>query len=158
MDSCCKTPTQELTTFQCPVCQEKGKGVLLITLKAMLKPDALETIETESSYVFCSNPACEVVYFSDEQTYGKDTLKVPVFQKDHALDVPVCYCFGWTRERLIQAVKYNQHPIDHIRHHIQANRCGCEVNNPQGACCLGNVSTFLRTRQAPPDSSGAKIF
>lgn len=147
MDSCCQTSTEKpKTPTQCPVCKQKnGKGVQLITLKALLKPRALETIHTESTYAFCTNSACEVVYFSDVRTFGKDMLKVSVFQKDDALDVPVCYCFGWTRERLLQAVQENQHPIEHIREQIQSNRCGCEVNNPQGACCLGNVTTFIRS-------------
>ncbi|WP_019011639.1 hypothetical protein [Deinococcus aquatilis] len=30
-----------------------------------------------------------------------------------------------------------------IRGHIRANRCGCEVNNPQGSCCLGNVTRLI---------------
>ncbi|RAP29948.1 (2Fe-2S)-binding protein [Brevibacillus laterosporus] len=146
MDSCCQTSTEKPTTpNQCPVCHQKGKSVQLITLKALLKPTALETIHPKLSYAFCSNPSCEVVYFSDLQTFGKNMLNVSVFQKDDALDVSVCYCFGWTRERLIQAVQENQHPIDHIREQVQANRCGCEVNNPQGACCLGNVTTFIRS-------------
>ncbi|WP_171651377.1 hypothetical protein [Paenibacillus foliorum] len=33
------------------------------------------------SYGFCSNSSCEVVYFTDLQTYDKNSLKVPVFQK-----------------------------------------------------------------------------
>ncbi|MNP74322.1 BFD-like [2Fe-2S] binding domain protein [compost metagenome] len=72
-------------------------------------------------------------------------LKVSVYQKDDSMAVPVCYCFGWTRERIVQAVKENQQPIDRIREQVQANRCGCEVNNPQGSCCLGNVTTFIRS-------------
>ncbi|MFF0826023.1 (2Fe-2S)-binding protein [Brevibacillus sp. NPDC003359] len=146
MESCCQTSFEKPTTpIQCPVCQKKGKSIQLITIKALLQSTALETIHPELTYAFCTNSSCEVVYFSDEQTFGKDMLKVSVFQKDDALDVPVCYCFGWTRERLIQAVQENQHPIDHIQEQVQANRCGCEVNNPQGACCLGNVTTFIRT-------------
>ncbi|MER3482922.1 MAG: (2Fe-2S)-binding protein [Meiothermus sp.] len=145
MDSCCQTSTEKPTMpTQCSVCNQKGKGVQLITLKALLQPIALETIRPELAYAFCTNSSCEVVYFSDEQTFGKDMLKVAVFQKDDALDVPVCYCFGWTRERLIQAVQENQHPTERIREQVQANRCGCEVNNPQGACCLGNVTSFIR--------------
>ncbi|MDF9839625.1 MULTISPECIES: hypothetical protein [Paenibacillus] len=106
MAGCCQTPLKKPTTpTQCPVCKQKGKGVQLITLKALLKPRALETIHTESTYTFCTNSVCEVVYFSDVQTFGKDMLKVSVFQKDDALDVPVCYCFGWTRERLLGSVK-----------------------------------------------------
>lgn len=145
MSSCCQTPTKEPSTItDCPFCQQKGKNIPLITLKSLLKPKALETIHPEFSYAFCSNQACEVVYFSDSQTFGKEMLKVSVFQKDIGLDVPVCYCFDWTRGRLIQAVQENQRPIDHIRQQVQANRCGCEVNNPQGACCLGNVTAFVR--------------
>ncbi|MBB6676244.1 putative iron-sulfur cluster-binding metallochaperone [Cohnella lubricantis] len=146
MDSCCQISTEKpATPSQCPNCHQKGKSIQLITLKAMLQPTALETIHPEMTYNFCNNAFCGVVYFSDEQTFGKDMLKVSVFQKDDALDVPVCYCFGWTRERLIQAVQQNQRPIDHIREQVQANRCGCEVNNPQGACCLGNINTFIRS-------------
>ncbi|MEK8129193.1 (2Fe-2S)-binding protein [Paenibacillus filicis] len=145
MDSCCQTADEKPATLnKCPVCHQKGRSVQLITLKALLQPTALGTIHPESSYVFCSNSSCEVVYFSDMQTYDKDTLKVSVFQKDDELDVPVCYCFGWTRKGIIQAIQENQQPTDHIREQVQANRCGCEVNNPQGACCLGNVTTFIR--------------
>ncbi|WP_081890359.1 putative iron-sulfur cluster-binding metallochaperone [Paenibacillus tyrfis] len=146
MDRCCQKSIEKQTTLpQCPACHQKGKSVQLITLKALLQPTALETINPDSSYAFCSNPSCEVVYFSDSHTYDKDTLKVSVFQKDDELDVSVCYCFGWTRERLIQAIQENQRPTDHIREQVQANRCGCEVNNPQGACCLGNVTMFIRS-------------
>jgi len=146
MSSCCQTPTKKPSTItDCPICLQKGKSVQLITLKSLLKPSALETIHPEWSYAFCSTPSCEVVYFSDLQTYGKDMLKVSVFQKDDALDVPICYCFGWTRTRLAQAVQSSQRPIELIREQVQANRCGCEVNNPQGACCLGNVTEFVRS-------------
>ncbi|MFF2480001.1 (2Fe-2S)-binding protein [Paenibacillus sp. NPDC058071] len=146
MESCCHTPTKESSNLiLCPVCRQKGKSVPLITLKALLQPTSLETIDPASSYAFCSNSSCEVVYFSDIQTFNKTTLKVPVFQKDDALDAPVCYCFGWTRERIRQAVQDRQHPNEHIREQVQANRCGCEVNNPQGSCCLGNVTTVIRS-------------
>lgn len=146
MDNCCSVPTKESTLLtECPVCHGKGKGVQIITLKALLKPIALETINPEASHVFCPNPSCEVVYFSDVQTYHKSMLKVSVYQKDEALDVPVCYCFDWTRTRLMKAVQEKQRPTEHIREQVQANRCGCEVNNPQGACCLGNVTTYIRS-------------
>jgi hypothetical protein len=145
MNSCCQTlPKEQSTITKCPACQQKGKNVELITLKSLLIPSALETIQPESSYAFCSNPSCEVVYFNNSHTFIKDMLKVKVYQKNDALDVPVCYCFGWTRKRITQAVQENQRPIDNIREHVQANRCGCEVNNPQGGCCLGNVTTFVR--------------
>ncbi len=146
MDSCCK-PSINIEKIEniCPACKQKGKSVPLITLKALLNASVLETIQPESSYAFCPTHSCDVVYFSCSQTLGKDTLKVSVFQKNNSMDVPVCYCFDWTRERLTQAIETNQRPLDHIREQVQANRCGCEVNNPQGACCLGNVTAYIRS-------------
>jgi hypothetical protein len=146
MDNCCKPSTNiEEIDNTCTACKQKGKSVPLITLKALLRASALETIQPDLSYAFCPTPSCDVVYFSGSQTLDKDTLKVSVFQKSNAMDVPVCYCFDWTRERLIQAIETKQRPIDHIREQVQANRCGCEVNNPQGVCCLGNVTVFIRS-------------
>jgi hypothetical protein len=147
MDSCCNTSTniEKIEDNTCPACKQKGKRVPLITLKALLKASALDTIQPESSYAFCLTPSCDVVYYSGSQTLGKDTLKVSVFQKSNSMDVPVCYCFDWTRERLTQAIESNQRPIEHIREQVQANRCGCEVNNPQGVCCLGNVTAYIRS-------------
>jgi hypothetical protein len=145
MDTCCQTTIQSEASIACPSCGKKGKNVPIITLKALLQPSALEIIQPEVSYSFCTNPSCEVVYFSATQSFNKNMLKVPVYQKDPGMGVPVCYCFGWTRERLIQAVQSGQRPLEHIHEQVQVNRCGCEVNNPQGSCCLGNVAVFLRT-------------
>jgi hypothetical protein len=145
MEDCCRPSNQnEVNKDTCPVCEQRGKSVPLITLKALLKASVLETIQPESSYSFCLTPSCDVVYFNGSQIFENSALKVSVFQKDNALDVSVCYCFNWTRERLIQAINTNQHPVDYIKEQVQANRCGCEVNNPQGSCCLGNVTAFIR--------------
>lgn len=146
MDCCMSTNSQKVTKTGCPICGEKGKNVQLITLKSLLKASALETLESDNSYVFCSNSACPTVYFSanHSRTFVVGDLKVPVYQKDPGRDVPVCYCFDWTRERLMQAAGTDQQPTNQIKAHVQGGRCGCEVNNPQGACCLGNVNAFVR--------------
>ncbi|WP_081494733.1 putative iron-sulfur cluster-binding metallochaperone [Brevibacillus sp. CF112] len=147
MDCCAPSSNVKPTKTNCPSCGEKGKKVPLITLKSLLTASFLETIEPANFYYFCPNSSCNTVYFSDTnlQTFNEDALKVPVFQKNSSMDVPVCYCFDWTRDRLLQAVSDNQQPIEHIKNHVQSNRCGCEVNNPQGACCLGNVSAYLQS-------------
>ncbi|MEF3309464.1 (2Fe-2S)-binding protein [Paenibacillus sp. GYB004] len=147
MDCCAPSSIVEPAKINCPSCGEKGKSVPLITLKSLLKASFLETIEPDKPYYFCPTSSCNTVYFSGthSQTFEEDTLKVPVFQKNSNLDIPVCYCFDWTRDRLIQAVSHNQQPIEHIKDQVQSNRCGCEVNNPQGACCLGNVTAYLRS-------------
>ena len=52
---------------------------------------------------------------------------------------PICYCFDWTKEKIKQYVEkgLTPNPVEHIRENIKENRCGCDVNNPQGSCCLG---------------------
>ncbi|WP_448600237.1 putative iron-sulfur cluster-binding metallochaperone [Thermoleptolyngbya sp.] len=131
----------------CPKDGTKGKPVQLITLKSLLVPVALEQLNPASAYGFCPSPNCLVVYFSEQgQTFTTTDLKVPVFQKDMNEDVPVCYCFGWSckriREELNQSGENNA--VDIITTHIKAKRCGCEVNNPQGSCCLENVRSVVK--------------
>ncbi len=31
--------------------------------------------------------------------------------------------------------------------HVKANECACEVKNPAGRCCLGNVSKAIQKAQ-----------
>ncbi|KYD23125.1 hypothetical protein B4135_0654 [Caldibacillus debilis] len=118
----------------------------LVTLKSLLKPAALAMLDPERDYAFCPNPSCETVYFASDGslTFAVGDLKVPVFQKDSGMDVPVCYYFDWTRERIMEAVRHGVEPLAEIKVHVQAGRCGCEVNNPQGSCCMGNVAAFMR--------------
>ncbi|QSO48346.1 putative iron-sulfur cluster-binding metallochaperone [Alicyclobacillus mengziensis] len=144
MDDCCQVSEQGNDPTFCPTCQQRGKNVPLITLKSLLTPSALSTIDPSSAYSFCSNPACEVVYFSGEQVFNKDAIKVPVYQKNEGSEVPVCYCFGWTRQKLVEAIQDEEKPAQHISEQVKVNRCGCEVNNPQGSCCLGNVTAFVQ--------------
>ncbi|MBW4555753.1 MAG: (2Fe-2S)-binding protein [Trichormus sp. ATA11-4-KO1] len=150
MTECCcpsSSPKDSESRWQrlCPQDGTKGKIVQLITLKSLLVPSALEQLDSASAYGFCASPNCPVVYFSEQgQTFTTDDLKVPVFQKDFNEDISVCYCFGWSRQRIREefsqfSQSVESKVIDIITTHIKAKRCGCEVNNPQGACCLGNV-------------------
>lgn len=125
----------------CPDNGQVGRSVPTITLKALLRPDALAQLDPSAAYRFCGDPACKTVYYTaSNQTFGRDDLKVPVFAKDAGADVPVCYCFGWTRGRLRSA---GEEATERIRGHVQEGRCGCEVTNPKGACCLGDVARVL---------------
>lgn len=86
MECCAPSNNTEAIKTECPSCGEKGKKVQLITLKSLLRASALETIEPENAYVFCSNTACPIVYFSGNhsQTFEVNNLKVPVYQKIRA--------------------------------------------------------------------------
>jgi len=146
MDCCAPTNREGTIKTSCPHCGQNGRRVPLVTLKSLLKPAALATLEPDRDYAFCPNPSCVTVYFAldGSLTFAAGDLKVPVFQKDSGLDVPVCYCFDWTREHIVQALRQGKDSLQEIKTHVQAGRCGCEVNNPQGACCMGNVAEFIR--------------
>lgn len=147
MSDCCK-PTNHFENVLCPSCNHKGKRIHLITLKSLLLPNALVKLDAGTTYYFCSTPSCNAVYFNEDGLiFQQHDLKVPVFQKDKNLDTPVCYCFDWTRRKLNEAfdTDNDNKVINSISAHMKENRCGCEVNNPQGSCCLGNVKAYVKS-------------
>ena len=141
---CCPTPQTDTSSDKliCPGDGTQGKPVQLITLKSLLEPTALEQLNPQESYFFCASAECPIVYFSPAgQEFTTSDVKVAVFPKDQTETVPICYCFGWSRQRIRQEIEQygKSSAIASITSHIQAKRCGCQVNNPQGFCCLANV-------------------
>ncbi len=133
----------------CSVSGTKGKSIELITLKSLLIPAALATLDATREYYFCKTATCDIVYFSGPLSFSVGDVKVKVHQKDEGADVPVCYCFGWTPASIAQAAETGEADriVPSISAHIKAGRCGCEVNNPQGSCCLGNVNSVVKEAQ-----------
>ena len=132
----------------CPTNGMQGKPVKLSTVKSMLTFEALAHVEPSQAFFFCPDSSCRTVYYSASQTFVTRDIRVKVFQKDTEEDVPVCYCFGWTRAMLnTQADNSAISAPTEIRNHIKANRCACDLRNPQGVCCLGNVENHIRSRQ-----------
>ncbi|MFC9539978.1 (2Fe-2S)-binding protein [Lysinibacillus sp. NPDC056959] len=149
MGNCCSSPKKNsnANTIICPSCKNKAKNIQLITIKSMLKPSVLEFINAMENHYFCSTKDCHVVYFDTRnKEYTLSAIKISVHQKDDSLSTPVCYCFDWTKEKIKHNVenKLTPNPLEHIRENIKENRCGCEVNNPQGSCCLGNVTKYIK--------------
>ncbi len=140
--NCCTTATSQVKNRQqamlCPRCNTKGKKIKLITIKSLLKPKSLATIDAQEQYYFCKDPDCKIVYFNGNgQSFNSQNIKLKVHQKDSSPEVAICYCFDWTRQNIAQAAKENrlEQITPSITAHIKAGRCGCEVNNPQGSCC-----------------------
>lgn len=110
------------------------------TVKSLLDFEALARIRPKAAHYFCPDPACPVVYYDDEQTFTTADVRIPVFQKDASDATLVCYCFGYSRSNVRQdedgAIAAT------ISDHIKAGRCGCDLRNPQGTCCLGNVTSL----------------
>lgn len=132
----------------CPGCAASGRPVETLTLKALLRPNTLARLEVASAYFFCSAPTCDVVYFTagGASVYHKANLEVRVGLKEKDDPIPLCYCFGHTRASVreeIERTGSSSAPAS-IASHIKAGRCGCDVNNPSGACCLGEVRKAVK--------------
>jgi len=95
------------------------------------------------------------IFLRKVKALGLTTSRFPSFKKKVARkesgeDVPVCYCFGWTRRRIWQELQGSKTPqaiLEGIADHIKARGCGCQVNNPQGFCCLENVRQVILEMQ-----------
>ena len=119
------------------------------TVKAL--PDVSLTALTSAAYRFCRNESCEVVYYSEsDDIYSEDDLRERVHQKHpDAADVFVCYCFRHTpasiqRELLLSGTST---VVAQVNAGIGAGQCACEIRNPQGSCCLGNVTATVKRMQ-----------
>ncbi len=123
----------------CPDCHSQGKPIQISTLKSQLKPQAMRQI-TDKQYFFCKTPKCEVVYFNTHSQFNTEDIREKVFQKDPSPDCFVCYCFGFTRADILNDAETDEPSISlQISAWTSAKKCACELRNPQGSCCLGNV-------------------
>lgn len=129
----------------CPTCAAQGKAVSVATVRALLRT-SLRAV-THTAYHFCATPDCPVVYFTSDgaQHFTADQIREQVFQKAPADPAAlVCYCFQYTRTAVqhADAATHAQIVAD-ITAGVQAGQCACDIRNPQGACCLGNVRRLI---------------
>jgi|CXWL01.1.fsa_nt_gi hypothetical protein len=147
----CELPTQAVqrparAANACPECGKTGKPVQGQTVKALLSVSLREVRDAE--YLFCRTQTCPVVYFSSggEQTFTVEQIRERVYQKEPgADDVFVCYCFRHTVGDVRAASPETRAAIvDDINTGITAGQCACDLRNPQGSCCLGNVRSLWK--------------
>jgi hypothetical protein len=141
VSNCCDRPASPTPIRLCPVSATLGKEVDLQTVKALLREHALRRISPLQHH-FCADPACEVVYFDEGGgVYRKDDIRVAVWQKETSGSRMICYCFDENEAGMLAECEQGgtTAAADRVRAHIAAGRCACEVRNPRGACCLGDV-------------------
>jgi CopZ-like zinc binding protein len=127
----------------CPVNGARSKQVDILTVKSLVRQLPLGMPDTQ--YYFCDAPDCEVVYFAQDSkapTFLRKDLAVRVGAKETAHPIPICYCFGFTRQDLCNEIRTTgkSNIAKQIAAEIKAERCACEVKNPSGKCCLGDVT------------------
>ena len=116
------------------------------TMESLLKPEALARL-TDEPYYFDRIPECDVVYFSNEagSYFQKDDLKGRVGLKETESPIPLCYCFGHTAESAREEILTTGRSsvAERITAEVQAGNCSCEIKNPSGKCCLGDVNRAI---------------
>lgn len=144
-DACgCAVPENTGVTH-CPQCNIKGSTVGLETVKAMVVN--LERVQP-TSYRFCKSSDCDLVYFAEDTSHHfvEADLRERVHQKHpDDDDVLVCYCFQHTPNSIrLEMADGRTDVADRIAALTKAGRCACEIRNPQGSCCLGNVRQITK--------------
>ncbi len=141
------TPVQ----VPCPTNRQVGKAVDSLTLKAMLAVPLTHMASTD--YRFCRDRNCPTVYYSADgtQLFDEPDLREKVYQKHPGEDeVFICYCFRHTVGSIRAELRATgtSTVIDSINAGIQAGKCACDIRNPQGSCCLGNVRAVVQRLQS----------
>jgi len=102
-----------------------------------------------TDYYFCEAADCDVVYFAfDAQApmFRRGDLLVRVGSKETEDPIPVCYCFGFTRRDIENEFTATGSSTigERIKTEVKAGNCACEVKNPSGKCCLGDVTRIVK--------------
>ena len=65
----------------------------------------------------------------------------------------MCYCFGENEADIRTEIEATGHSeaVQRVRAHIEAGRCACEVRNPRGVCCLGDIAATVKRLIPPPN-------
>lgn len=150
MSSCCSVSEEKTAAppvMTCPECASRSKQVETLTVKSLVRhlPFGMPAVQ----YYFCEAPGCAVVYFpanSGAPTFRQSDLLVPVGAKGGSDDGLICYCFGITREDILDEIQQTGKSTvsDRIKAEVKAGNCACAVKNPSGKCCLGNVTRAVQ--------------
>jgi len=139
--SCCSVDSTPKTSHDCPVSGSPGKPVKWLAVAALVAG----RVPPKQEFWLCRDPDCEVVYFSScgEPITVRDVSVIPGFKT--SADDLVCYCFQHRRGEIaaqLQATGETSIP-EAIKQEIQAGNCACEVRNPSGKCCMGEVQATV---------------
>jgi hypothetical protein len=162
---CSVEATKKKHAEHCPRCGRVGKKVTLTTVGAMAETSVEFFKLSAAEYRICRTVDCAVVYFAPGIAIEKSEPRVPVNFKEKNYEGPVCYCFNHTVTDIRAEIQTKGHSTAQrmITQEVKAGRCACEVKNPAGACCLGDIARAVqavmaqvRDRRAALQSTGGK--
>ncbi len=135
----------------CPMNEQVVKPVGRITVETLVKPEIKSQLLPQP-YYFCNAPDCDTVYVSalGDHLITKDQLSVRVGIKEQDDPIPICYCFNFDRQAIQEDFrnKGSTEILKIITARVKAGECQCELTNPSGTCCLGDVSRAVKQAEA----------
>lgn len=162
--SFCELPSGRVRPMRekvaCPQCGQPGKPVSGQTVRSLVAVSL--RMVPQGNYLFCRTRECPVVYFHEDATtvFLKAQVRERVYQKEpDAADVWICYCFRHSVGELTgDTIDARKGIVAEINAGIKAEECACDLRNPQGSCCLGNVNALVKraaVTRAPLSSPGS---
>lgn len=149
MSDCCSVSHKEKisTEIKCPTCDQEGKQVELLTIRAMTRRDFTHYGELIPGFL-CLNPDDSTVYYFSnlDFTVNQDNVVTDIGFKTNAKTKTICYCFRHTKQDIIDDyLKNGKSNIEiDVRQKVKDKLCTCEVSNPKGKCCLGDIRTVIK--------------
>lgn len=148
MSDCCSVSHKNKSTeIKCPTCEQEGKHVELLTIRAMTRRDFPHYGELTRGFL-CLNPDDSTVYYFPNLDFSvnQDDVVTDIGFKTNSKTKTICYCFRHTKEDIIDDYLENGRSnieID-VRQKVKDKLCTCEVSNPKGKCCLGDIRTVIK--------------
>lgn len=160
MEACCNVISFS-KGVKCPECNAEGTSVGQKTLLNLVKEERRKAID-DGNYYLCATPNCSIIYYNTQgsTTFTKEDLRIRVGLKESNPPIPVCYCFNITEEDIRGEIRKtgSSTASERIQVGIKARGCACEINNPSGRCCLGEVKRVeSRVRQKAIEQSGSNL-
>lgn len=142
--SYCGVPSRQtkISSPQCPDCDENGQAVSETTVRHLVREELTGRMNGKD-LLFCKTPGCPVVYYSPDggPSFRKGDIRVRVGLKETEDPVWVCYCFDISERQIREEIERTGKSTasQRIRKEVNAGTCECEIKNPSGRCCLGDV-------------------
>ena len=149
--NCCDVELMENTVLTgletdeplpCTKCSHHSQAVSRRTVLFMVRPQFLE-VALNGTFRFCPDRECAIVYFDEQgsRVFTVEDLRTTVGVKASTGPIPLCYCFGFDESHLREEIAETATATipERISHLIREGLCACDVRNPSGKCCLGEV-------------------
>lgn len=131
-------------TALCPKTGNPGRKVETLTVRSLVQSKARQVDAAgEEQWFLCDQPKCDVIYFTESGVeITKSELTIRVGFKEEDPPHTICYCFGHTEESVRDELAQTGEStaVESISAKVKAGECSCELMNPSGKCCLGEVS------------------